>query len=76
MNIGLQKRSERIVHQSMPLHQRFAGKRIRHDPHMKVPLSAPAVVTGVRRTVIANLEPNGMQAILHYRTDSFNPVRS
>ena len=74
MNIGLQKSGERIVHQSMSLHQRCAGKRIRHDSHIKVPLSASAVVTGVGRTVIANLKPNGMQAILHYRTDSFNPV--
>ena len=74
MNIGLQQSSERIVHQSMPLHQRFAGKRIRHNADEKVPLSASAMVTGVGRTVIANLKPNGMQAILHYRTDSFNPV--
>jgi len=74
VNIGLQKSSERIVHQSMTLHQRFAGKRFRHHQHVKVPHSASAVVTGVGRTVIANLEPNGMQAILHYRTDSFNPV--
>lgn len=73
MNIGLQQGSERIVHQSMPLHQRFAGKRIRHDSHIKVPHSACAVVTGVGRTVIANLKLNGMQAIVHYRTDSFNP---
>ena len=74
MNIGLQKSGERIVHQSMSLHQRFAGKRIRHNAYVKVPLSASAVVTGVGRTVIANLKPNGMQPILHYRTDSFNPV--
>ena len=74
MDIGLQKSSERIVHQSMPLHQRFARKRIRHNQYGKVPPSASAVVTDVGRTVIANLEPNGMQAIVHYRTNSFNPV--
>jgi len=42
MDVGLQQRRERIVHQAMPLHQRLAGKLLRHDQHTKVPLAAAA----------------------------------
>lgn len=39
-----------------------------------MPHSAPARMTDVGRTVIANLKSNGMEPILHYRADSFNPI--
>ena len=31
-------------------------------------------MTDVGRTVIANLKSNGMEPILHYCADSFNPI--
>ena len=31
-------------------------------------------MTDVGRTVIANLKTNGMEPILHYRADAFNPI--
>jgi hypothetical protein len=75
MDIGFQECSERIVHQTVPLHQRFAGKLLRHDSNVKVPLTTPTNMTSVGGTVVANLELHGMQSILHYRADSFNPRR-
>ena len=39
-----------------------------------MPHSAPACMTDVGRTVIANLKSNGMESILHYCADSFNPI--
>jgi hypothetical protein len=55
MDVGLQKRSKRIVHQTVPLYQRFAGKHLRHNTQIKVPSAAPTGVAGVGRAVIANL---------------------
>ena len=55
MDIGLQEGSERIVHQAVSLYQRFAGKHLRHDTNVKVPLAAPACVASVGGAVIANL---------------------
>ncbi len=75
MDIGLQKGGEHIVHQTMPLYQRFAGKHVRHDVKVKVPFAAPACVTSVGRAVVTNLDSNGMQTILHHSADSFNPGR-
>ena len=39
-----------------------------------MPHSTPASMTDVGRTVIANLKSNGMEPILHYCADSFNPI--
>ena len=55
MDIGLQQGSERIVHQTVSLYQRFAGKHLRHDAYVKVPLAASACVASVSGAVITNL---------------------
>lgn len=73
MDVGLQQRAERIVHQAMPLYQRHAGEDIRHDPQPKVPFAATTGVARVRRAVVANLQLDRMESILHHRSDPFNP---
>ena len=55
MDVSLQECSERIVHQTVPLYQRFAGKHLRHDPNIKVPFAASAGMAGVGCAVIAYL---------------------
>ena len=39
-----------------------------------MPFAATASVPGVGGAIIANLKAQRMQAILHERTDAFNPV--
>ena len=56
----------------MTLYQRLAGKHLRHDGELKVPLAAPTGVTGMSRTVVADLESHGMEAILHQCANAFN----
>ena len=73
MDISLQESGERLVHQPVPLYQRFSGKDFGHDQELEVPLAAATDMIGVGRAVITNFETHRTERILHHRTDSFNP---
>ena len=62
------------MHQAVPLQRRLPGKLLRHDQQLEVPFAAATNVASVRRTVVANLQPDGVKRILHHGADSFNPV--
>jgi len=62
------------MYQPVPLQRRLPGKLLRHDQQLEVPFAAATNVASVRRTVVANLQPDGVKRILHHGADSFNPV--
>jgi len=75
MDLVRKQRRERIVHESMALHQCQAAKACGHDSRPKVPTAAgSATVAGVGGAFIEHHKLERLQAILQQRPDLFNPA--
>jgi hypothetical protein len=69
MDIRPEQRRERIVHESVPLYQRQAGKRFGHDAQPEVPSGGRAGMSGMPGTLIEKVQLGRLQALLQQPPD-------
>lgn len=74
MQLVLPEWSEYGMNAPMALQSRQPCERCGHDPHPKVPSARRPRVTGVRRAVVADLEPARLQLLAQQLLDASSGV--